>query len=215
VVVDRVARVRREVHHDLLERGSIREHVHGLARVLDADVDRLQQQATQRRRECVEQEVEIDLHHLEAALPAEAAEVTDDLGAVLGGLADAPDELVRDGAGDDTAHEQVGAREDDRQEVVEVVRDAAREVPDGLHLLRLPELRFDRALLRHVVRHGDDCPGHRQAEVGPQLGARAAARLEGDRGAGSLLRAPEVVAIDCPSAAIDLDTSDDLRALAS
>lgn len=42
----------------------------------------------------------------------------------------------------------------------------------------------------------------------------ALARLDGDRGAGSLLRAPEVVAIDCPPAAFDLDTSDDLLALA-
>ena len=42
----------------------------------------------------------------------------------------------------------------------------------------------------------------------------ALARLEGDRGAGSLLRGPDTVAIDCPAAAIDVDTRDDLAALA-
>lgn len=41
----------------------------------------------------------------------------------------------------------------------------------------------------------------------------ALARLEGDRGAGSLVRAPGVVAIDCQAAAIDVDTPDDLAAL--
>jgi hypothetical protein len=34
----------------------------------------------------------------------------------------------------------MGAPEDDRQEVVEVVGHAGRQAPDGLHLLRLEEL---------------------------------------------------------------------------
>jgi xanthine dehydrogenase accessory factor len=43
----------------------------------------------------------------------------------------------------------------------------------------------------------------------PQL-----AQLEGDRGAGRLLRADDVVAIDWPDGAVDVDTADDVRLLA-
>ena len=38
------------------------------------------------------------------------------------------------------------------QDVVEVVRDAAGEAPDRLHLLRLPHLRFESRSLRNVAR---------------------------------------------------------------
>ena len=41
---------------------------------------------------------------------------------------------------------------DDRQQVVEVVRDPARELADGLHLLRLAQLLLEPPLLRHVAR---------------------------------------------------------------
>ena len=39
------------------------------------------------------------------------------------------------------------------------------------------------------------------------------AALEGDQGAGKVLRAEQVTAIDCADAAIDIDTVDDLRTL--
>ena len=40
---------------------------------------------------------------------------------------------------------------DDRQHVVEVVGDAARELADGFHLLRLPQLRFELPLAGDVA----------------------------------------------------------------
>jgi xanthine dehydrogenase accessory factor len=43
----------------------------------------------------------------------------------------------------------------------------------------------------------------------------ALAQLEGDQGAGRLLRAEDVIAIDWPDGALDIDTADDVRALAS
>ncbi len=49
------------------------------------------------------------------------------------------------------AHEQEFAvADDDGQEIVEVVRHAARELPHGLHLLRLREFGFERLLLGDV-----------------------------------------------------------------
>ena len=41
--------------------------------------------------------------------------------------------------------EQLAVAEDDRQEVVEVVRDARRQLPDGVHLAGLPHLRLERS----------------------------------------------------------------------
>ena len=46
--------------------------------------------------------------------------------------------------------QHVGEAEDRRQHVVEVVRDAARELADDLHLLALREAGFERLLLGRV-----------------------------------------------------------------
>src|SRR6185369_15753304 len=51
--------------------------------------------------------------------------------------------------------EEVAVAEDRRQDVVEVVRDAAREAPDGLHLLRLAELLLEALALRDVHEEAD------------------------------------------------------------
>ena len=42
--------------------------------------------------------------------------------------------------------------EDDRQQIVEIVRDAAGQLADRFHLLRMPKLRLHRPALRHVAR---------------------------------------------------------------
>ena len=51
--------------------------------------------------------------------------------------------------------EHLAVAEDDGQEVVEVVSDAPGEVPDGLHLLGLPELHLHPVALGHVHRDGE------------------------------------------------------------
>ena len=48
------------------------------------------------------------------------------------------------------AAQHVETAADDHQKVVEVVRDAAGQLADGLHLLGLPQLLVDLAPLRHV-----------------------------------------------------------------
>ena len=49
------------------------------------------------------------------------------------------------------AHQkEFGIADDDGEKVVEVVRDAARELADRLHLLRLGEFGLERLLLRDV-----------------------------------------------------------------
>ena len=62
---------------------------------------------------------------------------------------DRVDELVRVRVGLQVNAQQLEVAEDDGQDVVEVVRDAAGELADGFHLLR-PEQRFARLLQRFV-----------------------------------------------------------------
>src|SRR6185369_11289780 len=48
-------------------------------------------------------------------------------------------------------HEHLGVARDDCEEVIEIVRDAAGKTTDGFHLLRLPELFLEKALLGDVA----------------------------------------------------------------
>ena len=66
--------------------------------------------------------------------------------------------------------------DDDGEQVVEVVRDAAGELADRLHLLRLPQLLLDRAALGEVARdlgEAHDCAGlvvdRIDHDAGPEL----------------------------------------------
>ena len=79
------------------------------------------------------------------------------------------------------AGEHLGAAEDDGEQVVEVVRDAARELPEGLEALHVTEP------LRHLARLGEVAEVDRQAvRVGEGRDLQVAAdggvlRLEADR----------------------------------
>ena len=50
-------------------------------------------------------------------------------------------------SGSSMQRQQIGRAENGRQHVVEVVRHAAGEAADGVHLLRLPQLIFERETL--------------------------------------------------------------------
>ena len=66
-------------------------------------------------------------------------------------LHDLVDELVRFVGRRDRHLQQRSEALDRREQVVEVVRDAAREQPDRLHLLCRAQLRLEPPLLRHVA----------------------------------------------------------------
>ncbi len=69
--------------------------------------------------------------------------------------------LAPDGARREIAGERLGVAEDRREHVVEVVGDAARERPERLDLLGLPEPLLQRAALRLRAVPVGDVPGHR------------------------------------------------------
>src|SRR5581483_9227977 len=53
---------------------------------------------------------------------------------------------------------QLGVRTDDGQGVVEIVGDAGGQAPDGLGLLRMPQLRLELAALPDVLYGADETP---------------------------------------------------------
>jgi hypothetical protein len=58
------------------------------------------------------------------------------------------------------ARDQRGVTQDHRQQVVEVVRDAAGELPDRIHLLRLAQLFFEAAAIVDVLQRAVDARDH-------------------------------------------------------
>jgi isocitrate dehydrogenase (NAD+) len=75
-------------------------------------------------------------------------------------------------AGRQAVAHRLGVARDRRQQVVEVVRDPAGELADGLHLLRLPELLLQAALVGDVDGGADDAE-HLAGGVGDREGTVA------------------------------------------
>ena len=69
----------------------------------------------------------------------------------LGGVLDFDDRRPHLGMVLQLQREELGVAEDDRHDVVEVVRDAAGEPADRLHLLRLPVLFLELGLRAQLV----------------------------------------------------------------
>ena len=77
------------------------------------------------------------MHDLAAA---EEEQLAREIGGALGGGANLAEALDRVGRQVRRLAGQLGLQQDHRENVVEIVRDAAGELADGVHLLRLPEL---------------------------------------------------------------------------
>ena len=94
--------------------------------------------------------VEVEDAHLHDLLAAERQQLTGESRGALGGLADLRDIVAAPVGRAKILEQQVGVASDRREDVVEVVGDAARETPNGLHLLRLTQLLLEAEPLRDV-----------------------------------------------------------------
>jgi hypothetical protein len=174
----RVARVHREVHEHLLELAGIRERLREAGREVELERDVLADEAAEHLLEAARELGErrrLRLEHLAAAEREELAREL--LGPRRGGA-----HLLEIGAQGiarvQALEREVGVRADHAEQVVEVVRHAAGEAPDGLHLLRRAELLLGLVLLREIDEHAREA---REAAVGVDGPVRRAdeARLAG------------------------------------
>ncbi len=115
----------------------------------ELELDVLADHAPEQRDELAYQRVEVDQAAVARLRAREGEELTDECGSTVGCGADRCSALDVH-ALRKSGHEPLGVPGDHAEEVVEVVRDAAREAPEGLELLRLPELLFELPLLADV-----------------------------------------------------------------
>src|SRR6478752_4668912 len=136
----RVPGVDRQVHHDLLELRRIGADDHGLRAEDRLEPDVLADQASQQAVHPLDDVTQVDVVGLERLAPAERKQLAGQVACPDRGVADGGHLLPAGVASVELALQQVAVADHRRHQVVEVVRDAAGELADGLHLLRLAQL---------------------------------------------------------------------------
>ena len=146
----RVARIDREIDDDLLELALVDLDEAEIAAVHDLQLDVLADQPAQQMRQLDQHVGDVEDARLQGLLAREGQELAHQIGGAVGVLLDLHD--VGEGrVARPEAHQQEVAEADHRrQQVVEIVRDAAGELADRLHLLRLGELHLEVLLLGDV-----------------------------------------------------------------
>ena len=150
-----VAGVHDEVHENLLQLSGIGHHHSEGGTVRDGELDVRSDETLQHLRGAVDGHVQIEDPRLEDLLPAERQQLPRQSRRTRAGSDDLLQVVSHRIPGLEICGEHLAVAEDDGQEVVEVVRDASREVADGLHLLTLPELALQPVPRRDVERHGE------------------------------------------------------------
>ncbi len=115
------------------------------------------QGAAQERRHAPDDLFEAQLFRLERLAPSEGEQVTGELCPLLGGLQGHAGEPAVAGIRE-VVRKDLGVADHHREEVVEVVGDAARELAHRLHLLRLAKLPFRPKPLREIAGDAEDGP---------------------------------------------------------
>ena len=142
-----------EVQDDLIERRFV--GAHGNRRLARGHTDRdlVEHQPPQHRLHAGDDRHHVDRGRTRALRAAEREQLLGERGAAIGGAPDGvglgPFRIVRL----EHDRQQIGRAENGRQHVVEIVRHAAREAADGVHLLGLPQLILEREACGDVARN--------------------------------------------------------------
>ena len=207
VPVSLTTRVEREVEQRVLQQRRVAEGVDRLAGLSHADVDALVDAPAQQLLDLVEEPAAVDGVAALRPRAREREELAHELRRAARGALDDVEVPARGrrsnrrsigrsiGRREELPLEQGGAAQDPGELIVEVVRHAARELPDDAQLLPLHERLLDGAPLADVARHGQDVRAiadggllHRDLErearaVGALEADLEAPRLGGRRGA--------------------------------
>ena len=135
----RVARVRREVQEDQLELTLIGQHRRACRRGGHDELDVLADEATQHGLDLAQEPIEADRRGGRGLAPREGEQLTDQRSGAPPGELDHLELFVERGRAP-MPPDHLDAAEDRREQVVEVVGDAAGEPSEGLHLGGLPAL---------------------------------------------------------------------------
>src|SRR5581483_6329965 len=131
--------VDRQIHHYLLELARIDANERRVRRQPRLDLNVAEHETAHELLDAAQHVVGIDDARLERLPAAEREELPGELRRTrrrAANLLDLPLALLHARI----EQNQLGVAADDREQIVEVVRDAAREPADGFHLLRLEEL---------------------------------------------------------------------------
>ena len=98
----------------------------------------------------------VELHHawLQHLLPAERQQLARERRCALASRADRLDVVRCDPVGTRVREQQVAGTDDDGEQIVEVVSNAAGQLADRFHLLRLLELTLDAPLIGYIFPGG-------------------------------------------------------------
>jgi hypothetical protein len=126
----------------------------------------LAEQAGEHLFELGHQGVEVDRPRLQHLLATEGEELAGEARGAVGRLADLGGVLAARVARGEVFEQQVGVARDGGEDVVEIVRDPARQPAHGFHLLRLPELLLELHPLGDVAPDAEDFDGPAVLELG-------------------------------------------------
>ena len=157
----RVARVDDEVGQQLLELAGVGLDRAEPGREHRRHRDVLADEPRQHRLDVGDDRVERERLGLPLRFAAEREQLAREARGARGGLRDLADIVGDRMRGPEILAREVGVGADHGEDVVEVMRDAAGELADRVHLLRLSQLIFELARLRHVDGDAD----HREPAV--------------------------------------------------
>src|SRR6266436_1944913 len=140
-----IAGIDGQVHDDLLDLARVGLDVPERALGHRHQVDRFPDQPLEHGLHAGHDAVQVEHLGRQHLLAAEGEQLARERGGLVGSLADAFRVLAQRMVRREAPQDQVAVAPDDHEQVVEVVRDAARELADRVHLLGLPQLILARA----------------------------------------------------------------------
>ena len=151
VRLDGVVGVGHQVHDDLVHLGRIGHH--RAAVLLDVrEYGNIRRNRGDAQPEGFPEDfLDVERQPLLLGLAAEGQDLLDEIAAAFAGLEDSPGIFAFEAFGGQILHQHFRQSDDREKNVVEIVGDAAGQIPDGFHLLGLEKARFDGFAFGHVL----------------------------------------------------------------